>query len=105
MNYERPLLSTLRTELSRPTPKETCPQHPVNPVVDTLRKGMRSVGDFFRNLFKSAAKELDLPWGERKKSYNSRIAQELGKWAETKGKGDTYHDIREDLMRGTHDHY
>jgi hypothetical protein len=52
MNYERPLLSTLRTELSRPTPKETCPQHPVNPVVDTLRKGMRSVGDFFRNLFK-----------------------------------------------------
>ena len=33
-------------------PKETCPQHPVNPVTDTLLKGMQSVGDFFRNLFK-----------------------------------------------------
>jgi penicillin-binding protein 1B len=38
--------------LTGTAPKETCPQHPVNPVVDTLRKGMRSVGDFFRNLFK-----------------------------------------------------
>ena len=41
---------------------------------------------------KKVAKELDLPWGERKKTYNSRLAQELGKWAETKGKGDQYHD-------------
>jgi predicted DsbA family dithiol-disulfide isomerase len=41
---------------------------------------------------KKVAKELDLPWGERKKSYNSRLAQELGKWAEAKGKGDEYHD-------------
>ncbi len=38
--------------LTGTAPKETCPHHPVNPVVDTLRKGMRSVGDFFRNLFK-----------------------------------------------------
>jgi predicted DsbA family dithiol-disulfide isomerase len=29
---------------------------------------------------------------KRKKTYNSRLAQELGKWAETKGKGDEYHD-------------
>ncbi len=41
---------------------------------------------------KKVARELDLPWGERKKTYNSRRAQELGKWAETKGKGDEYHD-------------
>ena len=41
---------------------------------------------------KQVAKELDLPWGERKKTYNSRLAQELGKWAEAKGKGDEYHD-------------
>ncbi|MBU1184411.1 MAG: PBP1A family penicillin-binding protein [Proteobacteria bacterium] len=38
--------------LTGTAPKETCPRHPVNPVVDALRKGMRSVGDFFRNLFK-----------------------------------------------------
>ncbi|MEN6331830.1 MAG: PBP1A family penicillin-binding protein [Smithella sp.] len=33
-------------------PKETCPLHPENAVVKTIRKGMRGVGDFFRNLFK-----------------------------------------------------
>jgi len=38
--------------LTGTTPKKTCPHHPVNPVVDTLRKGMRTIGDFFRNLFK-----------------------------------------------------
>jgi penicillin-binding protein 1B len=38
--------------LTGTAPKETCPLHPVNPVMDTLRKGMRSIGDFFRNLFK-----------------------------------------------------
>jgi predicted DsbA family dithiol-disulfide isomerase len=41
---------------------------------------------------RKAAKELNLPWGERRKTYNSRLAQELGKWAETKGKGDEFHN-------------
>ena len=41
---------------------------------------------------KKAAKELGLPWGERTNTYNSRLAQELGKWAETKGKGDEFHN-------------
>ena len=40
---------------------------------------------------KKVAEALDLPMGERKKTYNSRLAQELGKWAETKGKGDEFH--------------
>jgi len=38
--------------LTGTAPKETCPRHPVNPVVDKLRKGMRGLGDFFHNLFK-----------------------------------------------------
>ena len=38
--------------LTGTAPKETCPLHPVNVVVDTLRKGARSIKDFFRNLFK-----------------------------------------------------
>ncbi len=38
--------------LTGTAPKETCPQHPVHPVVDTLRKGARTIRDFFRNLFK-----------------------------------------------------
>jgi predicted DsbA family dithiol-disulfide isomerase len=41
---------------------------------------------------KAVADELGLPWGTRKKTYNSRLAQELGKWAESKGKGDEFHD-------------
>ncbi len=40
---------------------------------------------------KKAAHEAGLPFGEREKTYNSRRAQELGKWAESKGKGDSFH--------------
>ena len=41
---------------------------------------------------KQVAGELGLPLGERKKTYNSRLAQELAKWAESKGKGETFHE-------------
>ncbi len=44
-----------------------------------------------QNLRKKAA-DLGLPLGNRKKTYNSRLAQELGKWAETKNAGDTFHN-------------
>ena len=33
-------------------PKETCPLHPVHPLVDTFQKGLRGIGEFFRNFFK-----------------------------------------------------
>lgn len=33
-------------------PKEACPLHPVNAVIENLRKGVRGIGEFFRNLFK-----------------------------------------------------
>jgi predicted DsbA family dithiol-disulfide isomerase len=39
----------------------------------------------------STAKELGLPFGARNKTYNSRLAQELGLWAEDQGKGEPYH--------------
>jgi predicted DsbA family dithiol-disulfide isomerase len=41
---------------------------------------------------KKVAEELGLPLGERKKTYNSRRAQELVKWAESWGKGEEFHD-------------
>lgn len=41
---------------------------------------------------KQVADELGLPLGERKRTYNSRLAQELAKWAESKGKGDPFHE-------------
>jgi predicted DsbA family dithiol-disulfide isomerase len=37
------------------------------------------------------AKELGLPFGRRTKTYNSRRAQELGKWAEEQGCGEAFH--------------
>ena len=33
-----------------------------------------------------------LPYGERTMTYNSRLAQELGKWADTQSGGDAIHD-------------
>ena len=41
---------------------------------------------------KSLMDQEGLPYGERKMSYNSRLAQELGKWAEGKPDGDRIHD-------------
>ena len=41
---------------------------------------------------KKTADGLGLPFGERKRTYNSRLAQELGKWAEAESKGDAFHD-------------
>ncbi|XPS86192.1 conserved uncharacterized protein, DbA-like [Desulfosarcina variabilis str. Montpellier] len=39
----------------------------------------------------SVAGELGLAFGKRSMTYNSRLAQELGKWAEAKGVGDAFH--------------
>jgi len=41
---------------------------------------------------KQVADELGLPLGNQKKIYNSRLAQELAKWTESRGKGDPYHE-------------
>jgi len=38
------------------------------------------------------AREEGLPFGRRAKTYNSRLAQELGKWAESEGRGASFHE-------------
>ena len=38
------------------------------------------------------AGELGLPFGKREKTFNSRLAQELGKFAEQQQRGDDYHN-------------
>ena len=38
------------------------------------------------------ARDLGLPLGDRTKTFNTRFAQELAKWAEEQGRGDEYHD-------------
>ena len=40
----------------------------------------------------STAKELGLPFGHRERTFNSRLAQELGKFAEQQQKGDAFHN-------------
>jgi predicted DsbA family dithiol-disulfide isomerase len=40
---------------------------------------------------KHVADQAGLPFGNQTRIYNSRLAQELGKWAETQDKGDAYH--------------
>lgn len=40
---------------------------------------------------KRTADELSLPFTTRSMTYNSRRAQELGKWAEQRGRGDAFH--------------
>ena len=37
------------------------------------------------------ADECGLPFGRREKTFNSRRAQELGKWAESLGRGEDFH--------------
>jgi len=38
--------------LSGTAPTDPCPLHPVNPLVDSFRKGIRDVGEYIRSLFK-----------------------------------------------------
>jgi predicted DsbA family dithiol-disulfide isomerase len=45
-----------------------------------------------KNRLRQVAGELGLPLGDRDRTYNSRLAQELGKWAETRGRGEEFHD-------------
>lgn len=40
---------------------------------------------------RSTAGALGLPFGERTRTYNTRLAQELGLWAEDHGAGDPFH--------------
>ena len=40
---------------------------------------------------KKVASDLALPFGERTMTYNSRLAQELGKWAEANELGKAFH--------------
>ena len=73
------------------------PLHPETPA-----DGGRSLADLFagRNVdrramhaqMKARMDNEGLPYGERTMTYNSRLAQELGKWADTQPGGEALHD-------------
>ena len=73
------------------------PLHP-----DTPAEG-RSLAEMFagrdiepiRQRLKSLMAEAGLAYGERTHTYNSRLAQELGAWADTQAGGDAIHDLME----------
>lgn len=70
------------------------PLHPETPEegmeLSELFAGMESqIAAMHERLRRIAAAE-GLPLSERSRTYNSRRAQELGKWAEERGKGDAF---------------
>ena len=72
------------------------PLHPDTPekgiTLETLFAGRLIDIDLMKTQLKQAADHLGLPFGDRTMTYNSRLAQELGKWAESQGKGDSFHN-------------
>ena len=71
------------------------PLHPDTPeegiTLEELFAGRSIDIDQVMTHLRQVADEEGLPFGERKKTYNSRLAQELGKWAESQGRGDEFH--------------
>ena len=72
------------------------PLHPETPeegmTLEELFAGRNYDIEKSRLRLKQVARELGLPLGERTRTYNSRLAQELAKWAESKGAGDLFHN-------------
>jgi predicted DsbA family dithiol-disulfide isomerase len=72
------------------------PLHPNTPeeglTLEKLFSGrFIDIGEVMAGL-KKVADEEGLPFGDRDMTYNSRLAQELGKWAESEGRGESFHD-------------
>ena len=71
------------------------PLHPEVPekglALADLFKGVQIDINKVQARLKEAAAELGIPLGERTKTYNTRLAQELAKWAEAQGAGDAFH--------------
>jgi predicted DsbA family dithiol-disulfide isomerase len=72
------------------------PLHPETPeegmTLEALFAGRNYDIEASKQRLKQVAKELGLPLGDRKMTFNSRLAQELAKWAESQGKGDPFHE-------------
>lgn len=72
------------------------PLHPETPPEGRTLADMFGVGEeqiAQRQAQMKARMEAEgLPYGERTHTYNSRLAQELGKWADTRPGGEAIHD-------------
>ena len=72
------------------------PLHPETPVegisIEELFAGRDIDVDAMYTRMKSLMDAEGLPYGRRSHTYNSRLAQELGSWAETQLDGEAIHD-------------
>jgi predicted DsbA family dithiol-disulfide isomerase len=72
------------------------PLHPETPAEGRLLADLFAGRNMDRKAMHAAMKaRMDaegLPYGERTMTYNSRLAQELGKWADTQPGGEALHD-------------
>jgi predicted DsbA family dithiol-disulfide isomerase len=72
------------------------PLHPDTPAegrsLDDLFAGRKVDRKAMHAQMKARMDAEGLPYGERTMTYNSRLAQELGKWAETQPGGEAIHD-------------
>ena len=71
------------------------PLHPETPeegrTLEDLFKGRAVDMAGMRERLARAAADVGLPMGERTMTFNSRLAQEMAKWAESSGKGAEFH--------------
>ena len=72
------------------------PLHPETPEagisIEELFAGRDIDLDAMYTRMKTLMDEEGLPYGQRSHTYNSRLAQELGKWADTQPGGEAIHD-------------
>ena len=72
------------------------PLHPETPPegrsLDDLFRGRNVDRKAMHAQMKARMNAEGLPYGERSMTYNSRLAQELGKWADTQPGGEAIHD-------------
>ena len=72
------------------------PLHPETPAegisIEELFAGREVDLDAMYQRMKALMDDEGLPYGQRAHTYNSRLAQELGKWADTQPGGEAIHD-------------
>jgi predicted DsbA family dithiol-disulfide isomerase len=89
-------IEKLRTEHNVKIEWVHFPLHPETPPegqsLEELFKGRNVDRKAMHAQMKARMDAEGLPYGERSMTYNSRLAQELGKWADTQPGGEALHD-------------
>ena len=90
-------IEKLRTEHNVKIEWVHFPLHPETPPegrsLDDLFRGRNVDRKAMHAQMKARMDAEGLPYGERSMTYNSRLAQELGKWADTQPGGEALHDV------------